>query len=187
MRTQNALKEKEITVPESLTVRDGDGDVVITLADMKKYHGKDFWNGLAQAFRVMQLAFRELLDEGEVAERDRIRLVLGLSPPGIMDGFEYITRAVTRNRVIIDAGVDKGPESYNGRYYFEVHYGSRMISMWLKEDILPDGYTAMARQGFARLLDDEAMAHWSAGKKLIADRVMAGTPEEVFEIGEIRR
>jgi hypothetical protein len=169
---------------DSFTVRDVQGEIRITLADMRKYHGQDFDNGLSMALKACQLAFGKLTG-GAVPERRRIRLVLGLSPPGILDGFEYITRAISDRRVIIDPGAGRGPESYNGRYYFEIHYQGRKVALWLRDGIVPDGYTLLAKRGFLGLLDEGEMRAWREGKQRIADTVMRLAADQVFEAGPV--
>jgi hypothetical protein len=169
---------------DSVTVRDGAGELVITLDDLKKYHGQDFFNGLAMALKIMQIA-TATLGGGRPFDRRRLRLVLALSPPGVLDGFEYITRAITDRRVIIDPEAGPGLESANGRYYFEVHYEGRKVALSLKDGIIPDGYTLLAKRGFLGLLDAEEMKTWSAGKARIADAVLHSAARDVFAVSAV--
>lgn len=169
---------------DTVTVRDVQGDLVIGLDDMRKFHGQDFDNGLSMALKACQLAFPRLTG-GPPPERRRIRLVLALSPPGILDGFEYITRAISDRRVVVDPACGRGPESYNGRYYFEIHYDGRKVALWLREGIVPEGYTLLAKRGFLGLLDAEEMAAWRAGKQGIAETVMRLPAEQVFEMSAV--
>jgi len=169
---------------DTVTVRDVQGELVIGLADMRKYHGQDFDNGLSMALKACQLAFPRLTG-GHPPERRRIRLVLALSPPGILDGFEYITRAISDRRVIVDPACGRGPESYNGRYYFEIHYDGRKVALWLRDGIVPEGYTLLAKRGFLGLLDEGEMARWRAGKQRIAEMVMRLPADQVFEISAV--
>ncbi len=164
---------------DHVTVIDHQGPIEIGLADLLKYHGQDFVNGLVQCLKLIDLATRKLND-GRPMQRRRIRLVLGLSPPGIVDALEYITRAFSDRRAIIDPAPPRGPESYNGRYYFEVHYEGRRLAAWLKDGIVPEGYTLLAKRGFLGLLNETEMAEWRAGKQRIADLVMRLPAEKVF-------
>ena len=75
---------------QRLMIRDAIGEITITYEEMCKYHGKDFLGGVALAFKVLELAFRKLMD-GTPPERSKIRLILGFSPPGVMDALEYAT------------------------------------------------------------------------------------------------
>jgi hypothetical protein len=169
---------------DSVTIRDGANTLVITLDDLKKYHGQDFFNGLAMALKIMQIA-TATLGGGRPFNRRKLRLVLALSPPGVLDGFEYITRAITDRRVIIDPEAGPGPESANGRYYFEVHYEGRKVALTLKDGIVPDGYTQFAKRGFLGLLDPAEMKTWSAGKARIAEAVLTRPANEVFDVSAV--
>ncbi len=169
---------------DTFTVRDVRGEIVIGLDDMRKYHGQDFDNGLSMALKACQLAFRQLTG-GQPPERRRIRLVLALSPPGILDGFEYITRAISDRRAIIDPACGRGPDSYNGRYYFEIHYEGRKVALWLRDGIVPEGYTLLAKRGFLGLLGEAEMQAWREGKQRIADTVMRLPADQVFEASPV--
>ncbi len=70
---------------DSVTIRDGANALVITLDDLKKYHGQDFFNGLAMALKIMQIA-TATLGGGQPFNRRKLRLVLGLSPPACSTG-----------------------------------------------------------------------------------------------------
>jgi hypothetical protein len=170
---------------DSVTVRDRAGDLVITLDDLKKFHGQDFFNGLAMALKIMQIA-TATLGGGRPFDRRKLRLVLGLSPPGVLDGFEYITRAISDRRVIIDPEAGPGVESANGRYYFEIHYEGRKVAVTLKDGIVPAGYTEFARRGFLGLLNPDETKTWSAGKARIAEAVMTRPADQVFDVSPIR-
>jgi hypothetical protein len=174
----------EAAAADSVTVRDRAGDLVITLDDLKKFHGQDFFNGLAMALKIMQIA-TATLGGGQPFERRKLRLVLGLSPPGVLDGFEYITRAISDRRVIIDPEAGPGPESANGRYYFEVHYLGRKVAVTLKQGIVPAGYTEFARRGFLGLLDPAEMKTWSEGKARIAQAVLTRPADQVFDVSAV--
>lgn len=169
---------------DTITVRDVQGELVIGLDDMRRYHGQDFDNGLSMALKACQLAFGRLTG-GRPPERRRISLVLALSPPGILDGFEYITRAISDRRVIIDPTCGRGPESYNGRYYFEIHYEGRKVALWLRDGIVPEGYTLLAKRGFLGLLGEAEMQAWREGKQRIADTVMRLPADQVFEVSPV--
>jgi len=167
-----------------LTVRDSVGEITITYEEICKYHGKDFLGGVALAFKVLELAFRMLMD-GQVPERSRLRLVLGFSPPGVVDGLEYATRAFSQHRVIIDPHIGIGPKSVTGTYYFEVHHGSKRIAMWLKEGLLPEDFFDLARKGLAGIATADELKRWHDHKVELGRVIIGKDPTEVLEIGEI--
>lgn len=167
-----------------LKVRDAIGEIRLTFEEMCKYHGKDFLGGVALSFKVLQLAFRELMGD-KLPERNKIRLVLGFSPPGVLDAFEYATRAISQHRIIIDPTINIGPKSVSGSYYFEVHYEGKKITMWLKEGLLPDDFFDLAQKGLAGVATPDELKRWHDYKTQLGTIIINKDPMEVLEIGEI--
>lgn len=167
-----------------LKIRDEIGELRITYEEMCKYHGKDFLGGVALAFKVLELAFSKLTDV-EIPERNKIRLVLGFSPPGVLDAMEYATRAITQHRIIIDPRIGIGPKSVTGNYYFEVHYGRKKIVMWLKDGLLPQDFLDLAMKGLSGMATEDELKQWHDYKLQLGEAIMTKDPTEVLEIGEI--
>ncbi|MFH1156912.1 MAG: hypothetical protein V1793_24215 [Pseudomonadota bacterium] len=105
-------------------------------------------------------------------------------PPGIVDGFEYVTRTVTRNRLILDPDPGQGPPSVFGRYYVEVHYEGRSMCLWLRQDVLPGEFTHLARKSFAGLATAGELEKWKAYKQVLGERIMALAPQDLLEFTE---
>ncbi len=103
----------------------------------------------------------------------------------MLDGFEYITRAITDRRVIIDPEAGPGPESANGRYYFEVHYEGRKVALTLKDGIVPDGYTLFAKRGFLGLLDAAEMKPGAPARPVLPRAVLTRPANEVFDVSAV--
>jgi hypothetical protein len=169
----------------TLKVRDTIGEITISFEEMCKYHGKDFLGGVALSFKVLQMAFSKLMGD-KAPERSKIRLVLGFSPPGVLDALEYATRAISQHRIIIDPTIGIGPKSTSGNYYFEIHYEKKKITMWLKEGLLPDDFFGLAQKGLAGAADPDELKRWHGYKTQLGTIIMNKDPEEVLEIGEIR-
>ena len=169
---------------ETIKIKDDAGEFAITYPDMLKYHGRDFYGGVALAFKTLQLAFKKLCGK-EVPHRNAVRLVVGFDPPGVIDGLEFVTRAVTRRRLIFDPQPPKGPDSVFGRYYFEVHYAGRKLALWLKSECLPRQFTLLARKAFAGMADPEELARWKTYKHDIGHDLMNLKPEEILSFEEL--
>lgn len=170
-----------------LIVRDSLGEFKLTYEEMCKYHGNDFLGGVALAFKVLELAFIKLLKTDEVAERSSIFLVIGTDPPGIIDGFEYVTRALSQRRIIIHKKIEIGEKSVFGHYYFEVHYLGNKISIWLKGDILPEGFTSLAKKCISGLANDDELNRWKSTKLELGDKIISSNPMDLFEFSEVMR
>jgi hypothetical protein len=165
----------------TLKICDDNNIFDLTYNEMCKYHGKDFYGGVALAFKVLQLALEKLATDS-IPHREKIRLIIGLNPPGIIDGIEYITRALTRQRLIIDPHVGIGPESVFGSYYFEIHYEQRKIAMTLKEGILPPDFLDLARKCLGGIASPEEIARWKTYKAELGDIIMSLSPQSLFDI-----
>jgi hypothetical protein len=166
---------------ETISICDEAGEITISYEDMLKYHGRDFHSGLVLSFKAMKLAFEKLLGP-EVPHRDKIRLVVGWNPPGVIDGLEYITRAFTRQRLIVDPTPPKGPKAVFGRYYFEVHYEKRWVCLWIKEGIIPDEFTQLGGKTVAGIASPEEIARWKEYKKKIGHDLMTKPAVEIMDI-----
>jgi hypothetical protein len=166
---------------DTIRIRDEAGEMEFTYGEILKYHGRDFYGGVALAFKVLKLAFNRLAGD-EPPHRNEIRLVVGFDPPGVVDALEFITRALTRRRLILDPDPQKGPESVFGRYYFEVHLGNRFLRLWLRSGLLPEGFTLLARKAFAGIATPEEISRWKGFKQQIGHDLMAMHPEEIMEV-----
>ncbi len=164
---------------DTIKIRDDMGEIEIHYGELLKYHGRDFFGGVALAFKVLKLSFEKLLD-GKIPHRNQIRLVVGFDPPGVIDAFEFITRAITRRRLILDPYPQKGPDSVFGRYCFEVRVENRQLRLWLKTGILPEDFTMLARKAFAGIANSEELSRWKEYKENIGHKLMDLDPEEIL-------
>lgn len=166
----------------ALKFLDDGGPVNVSYQAMKDYHGKDFHGGVALAFKALQLAFEELCSPDEAPHRDKIRIILGFNPPGVVDAIEYATRALTRQRMIVDPGINKGPKSVFGSYYIEVRYGESGIALTLKDNLLPDDFTGLAQKALAKMATEEERRRWTDYKLVLGERIILMDPRDVFDI-----
>lgn len=166
---------------ETITICDDSGEITISYAEMLKYHGRDFYGGVALAYKVLKLALEKLLGNN-IAHRNKIRIVVGFDPPGVIDGFEFVTRALTRRRLVVDPDPPEGPDSVFGRYYFEVYYEKRGLRLWLKQGLLPEDFTLLARKAFAGIAEPQELAQWKSYKKKIGNDLMTMQPAEILTI-----
>jgi hypothetical protein len=59
------------------------------------------------------------------------------------------------------------------------------VALTLKDGIVPEGYTLLAKRGFLGLLDADEMAEWRAGKARIADAVLRRPASDVFAVSAV--
>ena len=147
--------------------------------DMLCYAGPHSPAGVASAFKVMQRAFAAL-SRNQPPQRRSIVIRAAFDEPGIRDGFEAVTRAVTDGRYIIEPALarpDRGRHS--ARLRLPGHHQR------------PHGDAdAAARLHHRRLLalsgkperDQADEAHLDELKTQLAQQILAASAEDVYEL-----
>jgi hypothetical protein len=157
------------------------GPLELGYEDLTKYHDKDHWGGVALAFKIVQYAAQEL-NPDQAMDRSLISIRTGLNPPGLMDAFEFMTRAVTRQRIVVDPVLKDGPKSPFGSFVFEVRYGEKWIRLRLKDGILPDDFASLGNKCEAGLGSEEESKRWIGLKYGLGDQIMTHNPEDILAV-----
>ncbi len=169
---------------EYISVQHDSGEVAISYEELVKYHDKNHWGGVALAWKIIQLAM-EILNDGKALNRDLVRIRTGLNPPGLLDGFEYLTRVVTRQRLVYDPSLNQGPTSPFGSFCFVVGYGKKRLGLQLKEGILPADFASLGRTCQAGLGSDDDKNRWITIKHSLGDIILEKNPRELLDIVEL--
>lgn len=174
-----------MAMENKIAVRDGQTVLEIGYEEMALYHGRLHIGGVALAFKVLKMAFGILLP-GEIPERQKIGFLSGLGENGrgVIDGVEMVTRARSRNRMVLDleAVRDKpAPEAPNGgRYYFEVEYDGRTVGLSLKEGLISPEFTTLSRKAKAGTLGPEEDQRLCTLREHLADFILSKEPAELL-------
>ncbi len=162
----------------TIAVLDGEERIEFSFADMMKYHGPGSPGGVAHAFKVMERAFA-LLEPGGPPQRREITVRTAFGGPGARDGFEVVTRAVTEDRFVRDAALER-PERgrTHERFVFEIGLGGRVVTLLLR-----DGYVSEEFIDLARTPDrsDDQEARLTLLKRQMAEQVMASDASDVYD------
>jgi len=166
----------------SIVVEDQGRSIAFTFEDMMRYHGPGSPGGVAHAFKVLERAL-PLLEPDGFAERRELHVRTAFGGPGARDGFELVTRAVTENRYLLDAGLER-PERGRAlaRFVFELGYRGRKVNLIVREGYVTDEFIDLART------DDrtpEQERRLTALKLEMADRVMSAPATEVYDAGVV--
>ncbi|EHL5742274.1 hypothetical protein KEB67_004562 [Escherichia coli] len=116
--------------PMFIQIRDDEGIYSIDREDLIKYSGRAGLIASGVVMRLLTEAFKDLTPH-EVPHRDSIRILSAFPGQGVRDGIEFITRAVTQNRFILDmnAGNELAAISpIGGQMYFEVAIGDQAMA-----------------------------------------------------------
>ncbi len=168
---------------DSIVVRHDSGEIAISYEELVKYHDKNHWGGVALAWKIIQLA-AEILNDGQALERSLVRIRTGLNPPGLVDGFEYLTRAVTRQRLVVDPTLNQGPKSPFGSFCFVIGYAEKRVALQLKEGLLPDDFATLGRKCQAGMGSEEEKTRWTGIKHSLGEVIMGKEPRELFDVVE---
>jgi hypothetical protein len=98
-----------------------------------------------------------------------------------MDSFEFLTRAVTRQRIIVDNTLNGSPASPFGNFSFCVYYADQAVSLRLKQGILPDDFAALGKKCESGFGDEAEQERWNGLKHGLGEVIMQKDPSELFE------
>lgn len=131
-----------------LCVKDHESLLYITYEDIIKYHGRTFIAGAAMAYKLLELVTAIL--GGGLLARNKFGIVLAVNGPGIIDAVEMATRAKTLGTLSVDQQIARekdapaAADGQNGKYYFEVTYEDKILSVWLRNGFVPPEFLDLA-------------------------------------------
>lgn len=168
----------------TIKLRDYAGELAITLDDLESFHDKYHFGGVVLSMKVLQRAFGAFPDAG-IPHRDEIAIVAGLNPPGLIDSFEFMTRAVSRKRLVVDTALPDGPPSPFGRFAFEVHRPCGAVALWVRDGLLPADFATIGKKVEAGFGSEAEIARWNAYKRDVGVAMIPMRPEDVLDIRPI--
>jgi hypothetical protein len=168
----------------SIKLRDYAGELTITLDDLEAFHDKYHFGGVVLSMKVLQRAFDAFPDAG-IPHRNEIAIVAGLNPPGLIDSFEFMTRAVSRRRLVIDTMLPDGPPSPFGRFAFEIHRPCGAVALWVRDGLLPADFATTGKKVEAGFGTEAEIARWTGYKRDVGVAMIPMKPEDVLDIRRI--
>ena len=118
-------------------VREPEGTLVFQLEDLMRYSGPRGLIASGVTMKLLDRAFKDLSPR-EPPMRHEIYILSSFPGSDVVDGFELVTRAVTRGRYILDldkAPKDAPPSPAGGSMYFEIGYRDRCFAYTLSPEI----------------------------------------------------
>ncbi len=148
---------------------------------LKQYHQDTNYAMLAITFKGLQKAM-EMFPNG-IPQRENIKILSAHPGTGVRDAFEFVTRVVTNNNLIIDTTLpyaNYNPHKEMG-YYYEISDGKNTICLTLREGILVQKFFDY----FGKLKNNTAseveIDDFTDLKEFIEKQVLTMTPNEIFE------
>ena len=156
--------------------------IAFSFEDMMRYHGPGSPGGVAHAFKVLERAL-PLLEPDRPPERRGIEVRTAFRGPGARDGFELVTRAVTEDRYVLDAALER-PERGRAleRFVFRLSYRGRAVTLAVREGYVTEEFIDLARKQ-GRTADEEDRL--AAMKRGMADRLMSRPAGEVYDASSL--
>ncbi|WP_405166075.1 hypothetical protein OG203_13940 [Nocardia sp. NBC_01499] len=162
----------------SLIVREDTTTLDFTFDDLMKYHGPHFPGGVAHAYSAMRVALPRL---APLVERREVQVRTAFRGPGGRDAVEMVLRAVTEDRYIVTAELEK-PERGQvlERYVWEFGYLGNSVTVQLRDNgFVVEEFIALGRKP-DRTEDEEARL--TQLKREMTARLLSRDADEVYEI-----
>ena len=152
--------------------------IAFSFADVMSYHGHSSPGGVAHAFKVLQRGL-PLLEPDGAPERREIAVRTAFAGPGARDAFECVLRAVTEDRYVVDASLERpdlGPT--RARFIFRLAYRERVANLTLRDGFVTREFLELAAQD-GRTPEEETRL--TLLKREMAERVMSASAADVYD------
>ncbi len=168
-----------VGVDETILVQELGQLLEFSYTDMLCYAGPFSRAGVASALKVLQRAFAAL-SPNHPPQRRSIGIRAAFDEPGIRDGIEAVTRAVTDGRYSVEPALVR-PE--RGRilqgFVFQVTLKGRTATLLMRPGFITDKFFALT----AKTDRDQAEeAHLDELNVEMARRILAAPAEDVYEL-----
>lgn len=163
---------------ERLVVLDAGREVSFSFTEMLNYHGGGSPGGVAHAFKVLERALPLLEADGPL-ERRAIVIETAFGGPGARDAFELVTRAVSDQRLLLEATLIRPALGRaRERFVFRLRCFERSVTLALRPGFVTEEFIDLTRQTARAAGDEERLA---AMKVDMARRVMAAAASDVYD------
>ena len=171
-----------VVVTHAIAVLDAGQPLSCSYEEIMKYHGGGSPGGVAHAFKVMERAWPLLSPGPSPPERREITVTTAFGGPWARDAFEFVTRAVSGGRYVVDPALAR-PERGRTleRFVFRLGYGERTVTLLLCEGYVTDEFIELAREPRRSNGQERRL---SVLKREMADRVMAAPAAHVYGVSD---
>lgn len=147
--------------------------------DMLCYAGPFSRAGVASALKVLQRAFAAL-SPNHPPQRRSIVIRAAFDEPGIRDGLEAVTRAVTDGRYSIDPGLVRPDRGHILQgFAFQVTVNGRTATLLMRPGFITDEFFELTAKPERDPADE---AHLDELNTQLARHLLAAAAEDVYEL-----
>lgn len=157
-------------------------------ADLIRFHGTQSICGLTVSFKVMEAAWQKIW-RSSPPKRDKITVASGFPGPGTRDGFEMVTRAVSRNAYSVIPNAKPGPlvaEAAKGAYFFQLSDELQIIELGLKPGMLPEDFISRRRAMARGESSPKEAADFRKIQFSFSEKLLSLAPQEAVNIIDVR-
>lgn len=161
-------------IQDFILLREEEGMMDYRCEDIYRYAGPRALIASALVFRLMKEAISDLCPN-EVPMRKEFRIVSGHFGPGVCDGFEYLTRASSDGRYIVDDtdAPQEAPRSAAGGYlFFKISYKGNTFLYSISPEIMGEEWFLQVNEHQEGSASVEAHANYLTYKKKVAADIL---------------
>ncbi|WP_316863297.1 hypothetical protein [uncultured Cohaesibacter sp.] len=162
-----------------LVVNDRQGRKILKFQDALQYHGRFHRAGVALGWKFLQASMQAL--EIDELQRFRSSLIVGATPPGVVDCLEFVTRAFSRQRAIFDPGFGSGACKCSGILSFSLRTTAGTVTGHLRDGVIPDDFAATAKRIDAGLCPPAEALAWQQRSDALAQSFMEQRGEDLYQ------
>lgn len=167
-------------VTDTIRVVDFAAELEFTFEDLRRYSGPRSVGGLAHAFKVMQRVL-PLLTDGGPPERREISVRTAHPGPGVRDGVEMVTRAVTEGRFHHDPGFERTDAGEKMAWWvFEFTYRGRIVTAHTRDEFVPAELMRLAKSRFD--FTDAEREQFLAEIRKMSKLVLSARADDIYDI-----
>jgi len=165
-----------------IKVKDDCGEFDLYYDEMKKYHGNDFVGGIAMAYKIVETTL-DLTTHDKTLNRQDFFFTTAIEGPGIIDGIEYLTRAITQKRYTVQKDLNiKAPKAPDGYFTFKITHNKKTIYLTLKDWVFSDQFSLVATKCLNGTATKDEFTQWTDWKEGLELILTSSDYHKVFDI-----
>lgn len=165
-----------------IKIRDYDDVLRIAHQNLLNYTGYGNLVAAALVYRLFEIGIEALSPDGPPDRRSFV-IRSAFNGPGVLDGIEYVTRARSEDRLIIEPEIGPGhaPSSPFGRFYFELYLRNRGCALVLKDGFFTPDFAAQVQQYLDGNQTPAQRADYRQAREKLADRILTAPADDLFD------
>ena len=168
----------------TIHIFDNEDLLEINFQDIQKFHGTKAYAEVGVAYRMAEAAFEALYGKA-VPVREDLSIVAGQACTGFRDAFEYITRAETRGKYVVDASYPMAQYDPHHSASFAVVFSRESgeeVEVSLKKEFLPPVYFEYLKKSRDKTFTVEEEEQFELLKKELCMQALQLPLDDVVEV-----